>query len=77
MIDVNVAVHLDKACHGRRGRHLRQCWDRNWILERTFFGQYEVLMDKLLNSILYGYRNFVRQSPKLFSSDNWWKERDQ
>ena len=30
------------------------------------FGQYDILMDQLLNSDMYGYRNFVRLSPELF-----------
>ena len=58
----NVAVHLDLA-HHRGHRSRRQCGVRNWILERPLF---EVLMDQLLNSDLYGYRHFVRLSPELF-----------
>ena len=51
----NVAVH--------RHRHPRQCWVRNCILERPLFGQYDVLMDQLLNSDA----NLVRLSPDLFT----------
>ena len=49
----NVAVHLDLACR-IRFKHLGQCWVRNWILERPLFGQYEVLMDQLLNPDING-----------------------
>ena len=42
----NVAVHFDLA-HRKGCRRPRQCWVRNWILERPLFGQYEVLMDQL------------------------------
>ena len=45
----NVVVQIDLA-HSRKCRHPRQCWVRNWILERSLFGQYEILMDQLLNS---------------------------
>ena len=62
----NVAVRLDLAHWGER-RHHRQCWLRNWILERPLFGQYEILMDQLLNSDAYGCRNFVRLSPECFT----------
>ena len=48
----NVAVHLDLALH-RGHRHPRQCWFRNWILEWPQFGQYEVLMDQMLNCSTY------------------------
>ena len=67
----NVAVHLDLA--RRRGRrHRRQCWVRNWILERPLFGQYQFLIDQLLIFYLYGYRNFVTFSPDLFRE---WEQR--
>ena len=49
-------------------RCYRQCWVRNWILGRPLFGQYEVLIDQLLNSdelLNCGYRKFVRLSPEL------------
>ena len=46
-------------------RCLRQCWVQNWILERPLFGQYEFLMDQLLNSDMV-IKTFVRLSPKLF-----------
>ena len=62
----NVAVRLDLACRRGRRSH-RICWVRNWILERPLFGQYEVLMDQLLNSDIYVNRNFVRLSPELFT----------
>ena len=62
----NVVVRLDFA-HWYGRRHNRQCWVRNWILERPLFGQYEVLIDQLLNSDVHGYRNFVRLSPELFT----------
>ena len=61
----NVAVHIDLACC-RRHRHPRQCWIRNWILERQLIGHYEVLIDQPLNADVYGHRNFVRLSPELF-----------
>ena len=61
----NVACHLYLAHHGSC-RHLRQCGVRNWILERPLFGQYEVPMDQLLNSDLYGHKKFVRFSPEMF-----------
>ena len=61
----NVAVNLDLICHRGR-RRPRQCWVRNWVLERPMFGQYEVLMDQLLNSDIYGYRNYVQLSSELF-----------
>ena len=48
----------------RRGRGPRQCWVRNWILEKPLFGQYEVLMDQLLNSDLYGYSNFMKEKTR-------------
>ena len=59
----NVIVHLHLN-HPQGRRHPRQCWVRNWILERPLFGQYEVLIDQLLNSDTFGYRNFVRLSPE-------------
>ena len=61
----NVAFHLDLG-HRRGHRCPRQCWVRKWILERPLFGQYEVLMDQLLNFDLYGCSNFVRLSSDLF-----------
>ena len=60
-----VPVHLDLAYHGRH-RRLRRYWIRNWILESSLLGQYEVLVDQLLNFDLYGWRNFSRLSPELF-----------
>ena len=53
---------MDKCCCSsdlshQRHRHRRECCFRNWILERPLFGQYEVLMDQLMNSELYGYIN--------------------
>ena len=54
----NVADHLDLTC--RRGRrHRRQCWVSKLDHGEPLFGQYEVLIYQLLNSDLYGYRNFV------------------
>ena len=35
--------------HCGKRRCLRQCWVRNWILERPLFGQYELLIDQLVN----------------------------
>ena len=62
----NVAVHLPFV-RPRGRRHPRQCWVGNWIPERPLFGQYKVLMDQLLNSDIYDYRNFVRLSPEFLT----------
>ena len=44
----------------------RRWWTRQWLLRRTDFGQYEMLMNELRAEDPSAFRNFLRFEPQMF-----------